>query len=131
MKKTNRKNKTKLEVTWPSNEEFFTVNTLKNNNSSFEEITLRVWLKKALESGLATEIGQIPNGKGRPKNAYVMCPVSNVAIEKAKESGVLLHTKYATVDVLKIDATEVDVESDVQSNESVDQVIEDVQDVNV
>ena len=54
MKKTDRKNKTNLTVTWPSN--VFTIKELNAQNTDFVEITLRVRMKKAIDSGEITDI---------------------------------------------------------------------------
>ena len=64
-KKTDRKNKTNLTVTWPSNDTYFGVSDLANLNKDFIAITLRVRLKNALDEGVVTQIGTIFNNDKR------------------------------------------------------------------
>ena len=82
MKKTDRKNKTNLTVTWPTN--IFTIKELNEANSEFVEITLRVRLKKAIETGDVNEIGVLHNGKGRPRLVLVYGAITQDHIAEAK-----------------------------------------------
>ncbi len=99
MKKTDRKNKTNLTVTWPSN--VFTIKELNASNPEFVEITLRVRMKKAIESGEITEIGVLHNGKGRPTLVFVHGTPTKEHIEEAKNRQVILKDA-STVNVIKI-----------------------------
>lgn len=99
MKKTDRKNKTNLTVTWPSN--VFTIKELNANNPEFVEITLRVRMKKAMESGEITEIGVLHNGKGRPTLVFVYGTPTKEHIEEAKSRQVILKDA-SSVNVIKI-----------------------------
>ena len=99
MKKTDRKNKTNLTVTWPSN--IFTIKELNASNPEFVEITLRVRLKKALDSGEITDIGVLHNGKGRPTLVFVHGTPTKEHIEEAKSRQVILKDA-STVNVIKI-----------------------------
>lgn len=99
MKKTDRKNKTNLTVTWPSN--IFTIKELNAKNPDFVEITLRVRLKKALDSGEITDIGVLHNGKGRPTLVFVHGTPTKEHIEEAKSRQVILK-ESPTVNVIKI-----------------------------
>lgn len=99
MKKTDRKNKTNLTVTWPSN--IFTIKELNAKNPEFVEITLRVRMKKAIESGEITDIGVLHNGKGRPTLVFVHGTPTNEHIEEAKSRQVILK-EASTVNVIKI-----------------------------
>ena len=112
-KKTDRKNKTNLTVTWPSNDTYFGVSELANLNSDFIAITLRVRLKNALDEGVVTQIGTVHGGKGRPKLAFAMNPVTEAAVTAARTAGVVLVDKYNTVNVL-------DVKADVETTEQVE-----------
>jgi len=103
-KKTDRKNKTNLTVTWPSNDTYFGVSDLTALNSDFISITLRVRLKNALDEGSVSQIGTVHGGKGRPKLAFVMNPVTETAINAARNAGVMLSDKYNTVNVLDVKA---------------------------
>ena len=103
-KKTDRKNKTNLTVTWPSNDTYFGVSDLTALNSDFISITLRVRLKNALDDGSVSQIGTVHGGKGRPKLAFVMNPVTEAAINAARNAGVMLSDKYNTVNVLDVKA---------------------------
>jgi hypothetical protein len=103
-KKTDRKNKTNLTVTWPSNDTYFGVSDLTALNSDFISITLRVRLKNALDEGSVSQIGTVHGGKGRPKLAFVMNPVTEAAINAARTAGVMLSDKYNTVNVLDVKA---------------------------
>jgi hypothetical protein len=113
-KKTDRKNKTNLTVTWPSNDTYFGVSELTNLNKDFIAITLRVRLKNALDEGVVTQIGTVHGGKGRPKLAFAMSPVTEAAITSARSSGVVLVDKYNTVNVLDVKA-----ENDTSGHETV------------
>ena len=106
-KKTDRKNKTNLTVTWPSNDTYFGVSELTNLNKDFIAITLRVRLKNALDEGVVTQIGTVHGGKGRPKLAFAMSPVTEAAITSARSAGVVLVDKYNTVNVLDVKAETV------------------------
>lgn len=99
MKKTDRKNKTNLTVTWPSN--IFTIKELNAQNPDFVEITLRVRMKKAMESGEITEIGVLHNGKGRPTLVFVYGTPTKEHIEEAKSRQVILKDA-STVNIIKI-----------------------------
>ena len=108
MKKTDRKNKTNLTVTWPSN--IFTIKELNVNNPEFVEITLRVRMKKAMESGEITDIGVLHNGKGRPTLVFVYGTPTKEHIEEAKSRQVILKD-VSSVNVVKITnaSTPVDI----------------------
>lgn len=99
MKKTDRKNKTNLTVNWPSN--IFTIKELNAQNPEFVEITLRVRMKKAIESGEITDIGVLHNGKGRPTLVFVHGTPTNEHIEEAKSRQVILKD-VSTVNVVNI-----------------------------
>jgi hypothetical protein len=102
MKKTDRKNKTNLTVTWPSN--IFTIKELNAQNTDFVEITLRVRMKKAMESGEITDIGVLHNGKGRPTLVFVYGTPTKEHIEEAKSRQVILKD-VSSVNVIKITNT--------------------------
>jgi hypothetical protein len=99
MKKTDRKNKTNLTVTWPSN--IFTIKELNAQNPEFVEITLRVRMKKAMETGEITDIGVLHNGKGRPTLVFVHGTPTKEHIEEAKSRQVILKNA-STINVIKI-----------------------------
>jgi hypothetical protein len=101
MKKTDRKNKTNLTITWPTN--IFTIKELNEANKEFVEITLRVRLKRAIETGEVNDIGVIHNGKGRPTIVFVYGNPTAAHIEEAKSREVILKDGL-TVNVMKIDA---------------------------
>lgn len=100
MKKTDRKNKTNLTVTWPSN--IFTIKELNAANPDFVEITLRVRLKKAIESGEVNDVGVLHNGKGRPTIVFVYGTPTEAHIDEAKTREVILKDSLV-VNVLKVD----------------------------
>lgn len=102
MKKTDRKNKTNLTVTWPSN--IFTIKELNAQNPDFVEITLRVRMKKAMESGEITDIGVLHNGKGRPTLVFVYGTPTPEHIAEAKNRQVILKNA-SSVNVIKITNT--------------------------
>ncbi len=92
-RKTQRKNKTKQVISWPSHDEYFTTDGLILSNqhmitSSGSDITLRVRLSKAIGENVVAEIGQRNLGKGRPQKVYAMRPVSQSAIDKASADGI-------------------------------------------
>jgi hypothetical protein len=115
-KKTNRKNKTNLTVTWPSADKYFTIADLMETNNEFIPITLRVRLKNAIDDGTVAEIGTIHGGKGRPKLAFAMNPVTEDVLATARQAEVVLHDKYNTVKVLDVTSnpTETPVEAEVE-----------------
>jgi hypothetical protein len=115
-KKTNRKNKTNLTVTWPSADKYFTIVDLMETNKEFIPITLRVRLKNAIDDGTVAEIGTIHGGKGRPKLAFAMNPVTEDVLATARQAEVVLHDKYNTVKVLDVTSkpTETPVETKVE-----------------
>jgi len=105
-KKTDRKNKTNQVVNWPSADSYFTIDSLLTTNGDFKEITLRVRVKNAIEDATIVEIGTINTGKGRPKLAFAMAPVTEKALESAKATEVLLKDCYSTVNVVNIKASD-------------------------
>lgn len=88
MKKTNRKNKINQLVNWPKN--IFTVEELHANNNDFIEITLRDHIKKARANGIVNEVGQLHNGKGRPRLVLAYGPITQEHIAEAKSRGIIL-----------------------------------------
>ena len=102
-KKTTRKNNTNLTIKWPSNDEYFTITSLIEQNphmltSSGSDITLRVRLRKAIDENLVTEIGYKNVGKGRPTLAFSMTPVNPSVLLKADKDGICLKSqKVVTV----------------------------------
>ena len=99
IRKTQRKNKTKQVISWPSNDEYFTIDSLAESNphmltSSGSDITLRVRLKKAIDpiseggEDIVSVIGQKNCGKGRPQLVFAMKPVKQSVIEKAKNDNI-------------------------------------------
>jgi hypothetical protein len=113
-KKTNRKKN--LTVTWPSADKYFTIADLMETNKEFIPITLRVRLKNAIDDGTVAEIGTIHGGKGRPKLAFAMNPVTEDVLATARQAEVVLHDKYNTVKVLDVTSnpTETPVEAEVE-----------------
>lgn len=123
MKKTNRKNKTGLNVNWPNS--FYIMEPAKDHteipsllgaNSDFVKITLRVRLNTAIENKTVAVIGTLNGGKGRPKLVFANTPVSTETIEAAKKIQKLTITGSQTIinvlDVKSIDVTKtVEVET--------------------
>jgi hypothetical protein len=100
IRKTQRKNKTKQVISWPSTDTYFTIEGLIASNqhmltSSGSDITLRVRLTRAIGENAVAEIGQRNSGKGRPQKIYSMRPVKQSAIDKAIAEG-------ASIDVPRI-----------------------------
>ena len=100
MKKTDRKNKTNLVVTWPTN--LFTIEELNNANPEFVNITLRVRLKNAIMDGKVSEVGYLHNGKGRPRVVLACTPVTEQHVLEAKNRGCVLKDGI-NVSVVNID----------------------------
>jgi hypothetical protein len=96
IRKTQRKNKTKQSIAWPSQDLYFTIDSLVEANphmltASGSDITLRVRLNKAVsEENLVAIIGQKNCGKGRPQLVFAVRPVKQTAIDKAKADGISL-----------------------------------------
>ncbi len=105
-RKTQRKNKTKQVLNWPSADGYFTIKQLVAMNQHMltnapkpSDITIRVRLKKAIdELNLVAEIGSKNCGKGRPEKAFAMRPVKQSALDQAKANGIILDSpKLLTV----------------------------------
>jgi hypothetical protein len=103
IRKTQRKNKTKQVISWPTHDEYFTIDSLVVGNphmltSSGSDITLRVRLKKAIdpksEGGeeIVAVIGQKNCGKGRPQLVFAMRPIKQSVVTKAKADGINIDT---------------------------------------
>lgn len=89
MNKTDRKNRTNLVVTWPTNGGYFEIKELKVCNPEFKDITLRVRLDKAIKKDkIVTVIGSRNSGKGRPTMVMAMAPVTQELLEKAYKDGI-------------------------------------------
>jgi hypothetical protein len=102
--KTGRKNRTKLTEVLPESG-FYTNEMLFALNKSFKEITLRVRVKKLVESGKVLEVGTLHQPKGRPAIVMATAPVSKETWAKIAAAGVLLNEKYS-VNVVSIGNTE-------------------------
>ena len=98
IRKTQRKNKTKQVIVWPSNDDYFTVKSLVTLNPHMltsapkpSDITLRVRLNKAInEESLVAVIGHKNCGKGRPELVFAMKPIKQTAIDKAKADNIMI-----------------------------------------
>ena len=107
-KKTERKNKTNQTVSWPSRDEYFTIDTLIKSNphmltSSGSDITLRVRLTDAITNKFTVaSIGTLNGGKGRPKLAFAMTPVTKTALDKAISDGIILMDDSKLVTVMEV-----------------------------
>jgi len=119
MKKTDRKNKTNLVVTWPTN--LFSIEELNNANSDFVNITLRVRLKKAIDNGQVGEVGYLHNGKGRPRVVLACTPITEQHIIEAKNRGCLIKDGL-NINVVKIDNKVVETTPVVVENVSTENV---------
>ena len=89
MKQNTRKNKTNQSVVWPTTV-YFTIADLHKLNPKFVNITLRVRLANAIESGEVAEIGWVPGGKGRPPKVFSLTPVLQTTLSKLKTDGINL-----------------------------------------
>ena len=88
MKKTDRKNKTGLNMTWPTG--IFTIEECHAANPDFINITLRVRIKNAIKDGVLNELGYLHNGKGRPRVVMVQGTITQEHIAAAKSRSVVL-----------------------------------------
>lgn len=88
-KKTERKNKTNLVVTWPTTP-FFTLDDVFALQPDAKEITLRVRLSKEIEKGKAAEIGCKTGGQGRPKKVFAFTPVPQSTLDLARSQNITL-----------------------------------------
>ncbi len=115
-RKTERKNKTNQVVTWPSHDEYFTIETLKETNphmltASGSDITLRVRLSDAItKDKTVAAIGTKNLGKGRPRLAFAMTPVTQTALDKAKSAGIMLVDESKLVQTMEVNPTPTNVE---------------------
>ena len=87
-----RKNRINQVVVWPSTMFFAIERDLLVLNPKFKKITLRVRLANAIKEGKVSEIGTIPNpkGKGRPLKMFAMTPVTQNMLNKAKAEDITL-----------------------------------------
>jgi hypothetical protein len=89
MNKTDRKNKTNLNVNWPEHGKMFTIKELMASNPEFIEITLRVRVDKAIKKdGTVAIIGYKNTGKGRPTMILAMAPVTQQMLDDAYATGI-------------------------------------------
>jgi len=100
--KTDRKNKTKQTVNWPSS--YFTISSLIETNkhmltASGSDITLRVRLNNSVAENKLGEIGNLPATKGRPVKVYVTLPVDANVINAARAAGVILQESFNSVKI--------------------------------
>lgn len=120
IRKTQRKNKTKQVIAWPSHDTYFTIDTLIQSNthmltSSGSDITLRVRLNKAVtEENLVAVIGQKNSGKGRPQLVFAMRPVKQSAVDKAKTDSISIDMPKV-VSVMEISSTQQTMVNPVQA----------------
>ena len=108
IKKTNRKNKTNLSVTWVNR--FFTIEDLHAANPNFVEITLRSRLNIAKKENQIAEIGCIHSGKGRPKLVFANTPVTKEVLESARQAGVIFNENYDSIAVVSVDTVKIDID---------------------
>lgn len=107
-RKTERKNKTNQVVSWPSRDEYFTIDSLKQTNphmltASGSDITLRVRLSDAItKKKTVVAVGTRNCGKGRPKLAFAMTPVTQTALDKAKADGIMLLDESKLVTIMEV-----------------------------
>lgn len=107
-KKTERKNKTNQVISWPSHNEYFTIDSLIENNKhmitvSGSDITLRVRLSDAITKfKTVAAIGTRNCGKGRPKLAFAMTPVNQAVLDKAKIEGIMLIDDTKLIPIMEI-----------------------------
>jgi len=104
--KTDRKNKTKQVVNWPTS--YFTIASLIDSNKHMltaagSDITLRVRLSNSVADKKSVEIGNLPATKGRPVKVYTMAPVNASIIDAARVAGVILHESFNSVKVGGVD----------------------------
>lgn len=109
MRKTTRKNKTNQAIHWPSNDDYFTIDSLTLNNEhmltdSGSDITLRVRLMKAVKEDPKTVavIGTSNLGKGRPQLVFSMCPVKTEVLEKARSNKIMLESQDKLIPVMEV-----------------------------
>ena len=114
MKKTDRKNKTGLNVKWPAG--IFTIEECHAANPEFINITLRVRIKNAISDGTLNEIGYLHNGKGRPRLVLVNGPITQEHVAEAKSRTVILK-KDLSVNVMNISAPSAAQESEATAEE--------------
>lgn len=114
MKKTDRKNKTGLNVKWPDG--IFTIEECHTANPEFINITLRVRIKNAISDGTLNEIGYLHNGKGRPRLVLVNGPITQEHVAEAKSRTVILK-KDLSVNVMNISAPSAVQESEATTEE--------------
>lgn len=107
-KKTERKNKINQVIVWPSRDEYFTIDSLIKSNPhmltvSGSDITLRVRLSDAItKKSIVAPIGTLNSGKGRPKLAFALTPVTQNALDKAKSDGIILLDESKLIPIMEV-----------------------------
>jgi len=108
MNKTDRKNKTNLVVTWPIDNNWFTIKSLLASNPDFKEITLRVRIDNAVKKEkLVSIIGYKNSGKGRPTMCLAMNPVTKELLNKAYNQDGIQPPENKPINVLDIATTPI------------------------
>ncbi len=111
VRKTQRKNKTKQTIIWPSLDDYFTIDNLILTNQHMltetgSDITLRVKLMKSVKGDgvpkTVATIGTINTGKGRPQLVFAMMPVKAEVLEKAKQNKIMLVEETTLVPVVNV-----------------------------
>jgi hypothetical protein len=107
MNKTDRKNKTNLNVTWPEHGKLFTIKDLMAANPEFVEITLRVRVDKAIKKdNTVAIIGYKNTGKGRPTMMLTMAPVTQQMLDDAYATGIQPPETKPIVSIIDVSTTE-------------------------
>lgn len=121
MNKTDRKNKTKMKLNWPTTGNYFTIKDLLVINPDFKPITLRVHVKTALEKDkIASVIGHRNQGKGRPEMIMAMNPVSQELLDNTyKEDNILPPDSSSMVKVMDVTSKIFGKDVDNDENEDV------------
>lgn len=115
MKKTNRKNKTNMNINWPTS--IFTIKDLHAANPDSVVITLRDKTKKAIQRGEVVEIGVLHNGLGRPTNVMVYGKVSDEHLTEAKAKSVVLKQQFVSESNVSVNVVTIDKSSAEAANQ--------------
>lgn len=114
------KTKNVKDVNWPTNGELFTIKSLAELNTTIPEITLRVKVTKAIDSGTVSLVGHKNTKKGRPSMVLTVGKITQSVLDAAIADKVtvddstkaLVSVVNITTDVSTVDTTSPTVVSE-------------------
>ncbi len=97
IRKTNRKNKTNIQLVYPTTS-LWTLKELFELNASVKQITVRTKVTPRIEANEISVVGSKPQPKGRPQLVFSFNPTKQV-LDEAVSKGINLSPKYVQKDI--------------------------------